>query len=313
MIASVLLVGFGLTLAGLGPWLLARALRAESTPTLGLVAWMVASTATLVSLGTGAALLCRYVWTSTSGLDLLAGCLQLVARAQTSEPVALAGVLGLLSLLLGTARLAWCGVRHAWTVGRDRRTQRRRLALVGRPLDSEPGVKVIDQAQVAAFCVPRGGRGDIYVTRAALAVLSPVELAAVLEHERAHLRGRHASAVSLATVFRAAFPFVPLFRAATDALPRLAEMAADDAAVRRTGPRTVATALLRLAEATTPAAAFGAGGGTVVSRARRLVAPAAPLSRLRVGVSGAFIALTLLGPLAVGLLAPAAACPFVMS
>lgn len=313
MIASLLLVGFGLTLAGLGPWLVGRVvLRPASAPTLSLVAWLATSIAALLSFGMGAALLCRSVWTSASGLELLERCLQLLADARTTEPVALTWVLGLMALLASGARLTWCSARHASMSCRARRTQRQQLALLAHPLASEPGVQVIDQPHVAAFCVPRRGGGEVYVTRAALDGLSPVEIAAVLEHERAHLRGRHALAVSFTTVLRASFPFVPLFRAAADVLPPLVEMAADDAAARRTDRNTVATALLRLAEASAPMGAFGAGGSTVVIRARRLVTPAAPPSRLQVGVAGLFIALTLLGPLAVGLLAPATACPFAM-
>ncbi len=313
MIASTLLVGFGLALAGLGPWLVGRVVRMDAAPTLGVVAWLATSTAALLSFGTGAALLCRYVWTSTSGLDLLERCLQLLAHAWTTEPVALAGVLGLLALLAGTARVVWCGVRQAWIAGRDRRAQRERLALVTLPHKSEPGVQVIEQAQVAAFCLPGRGGGEVYVTRAALEVLSPSEWAAVLEHERAHLRGRHVLAVSVAVLLRAAFPFVPLFRAAAVATPRLVEMAADDAAARRTDRQTVATALLRLAEATAPAGAFGAGGSTVVGRVRRLVAPAPQLSRFRGGLVAALALMLITGPLVVGLLTPAAACPFAMA
>lgn len=313
MIGSIVLVGFGLTLAASGQLLVGRTLRPEAAPTLGVVAWLATSTAALLSFGTGAALLCRYVWTSTSGLDLFERCLQLLAHARTTEPVALAGVLGLLALLAATARLAWCGARHAWTTDRDHRAQHQRLAQLAHPHPSEPQVHVIDQAQVAAFCLSRWGRGEVYVTSAALKVLSSVEFAAVLEHERAHLRGRHSLAVSFTTVLRAAFPFVPLYRAAAIVLPRLVEMAADDAAARRTDRQSVATALLRLAEATTPAGAFGAGGSTVVSRVRRLVAPTEPLSGIRMGVAGALMPMALVAPLAVAVLAPAAACPFAMS
>lgn len=313
MIASILLVGFGVVLAALGPWLVGRLLHSESVPTLGVAAWLTASAAALLSFGAGAALLCRYVWTSTSGLDLLERCLQLLAHARTTEPVALAGVAGLLALLVGTGRLAWCGVRHAWSAGSARHAQRQSLALLAHPHASETGVHVVDQAQVAAFCLPRRGRGEVYVTRAALELLSPVELVAVLEHERAHLRGRHALAVSVAAMLRAAFPFVPLFRAAAAATPRLVEMAADDAAARRTDRKTVASALLRLAEASAPAGAFGAGGATVINRARRLVSPADPLSGFQILLAGGLALSVLTGPLAVGLLAPAAACPFAMS
>lgn len=55
MIGSIVLVGFGLTLAASGQWLVGRALRPEAAPTLGVVAWLATSAAALLSFGTGAA------------------------------------------------------------------------------------------------------------------------------------------------------------------------------------------------------------------------------------------------------------------
>ncbi len=60
--------------------------------------------------------------------------------------------------------------------------------------------------------------------------------------------------------------------------PGLTEMVADDAATRIVDRMTVATALVRLAEGSTPAGALGAGGSTALMRVRRLADPTVPLS-----------------------------------
>ena len=58
----------------------------------------------------------------------------------------------------------------------------------------------------------------------------------------------------------------------------LVELLADDAAVRATGSRPLARALVTCASALTPAGAMAAGGPTTVIRVRRLAGP--PNSRL---------------------------------
>lgn len=312
MIASALLVGFALLLWTAGPAAMRAIVRPDVTPALGVAAWQVATISSLLSFGIGAALLCRSVWDWTSTLNLLERCLLLLTHAQSASPVAILGLLGLAAVALVAARLAWFGGREAWILGRDRRRQRRSLALLARPHASIPGVLVFDRDQPSAFCLPQAWRGDIFVTTAALAVLSTTELTAVLAHERAHLRGHHAAAVIVSRVFRDAFPFVPLFRAAADAVPVLVEMVADDVAARSTDRRTVASALLRVAEGAAPATALGAGGSRVGDRVRRLLMPAPrrrPLRTTLVGLTGVGV---LALPAVLAVLAPVAWCPFAM-
>ena len=92
-----------------------------------------------------------------------------------------------------------------------------------------------------------GRPAAIVITSGALALLDPPQLHAVLAHERAHLaHGHHA----LATVTRglaAAFPGVPLFARGAAEVARLAEMSADDTAVRTSGRPALVTALLAIA------------------------------------------------------------------
>ncbi|GAA2752135.1 M48 family metalloprotease [Amnibacterium kyonggiense] len=90
--------------------------------------------------------------------------------------------------------------------------------------------------------------GRIVVTTALAEGLAPGELRAVLEHERAHLAGRHDVLLRVARVNRACLPALFGARAFDQAVHLLVELAADDAAARACGPATVAAALRRAAE-----------------------------------------------------------------
>jgi Zn-dependent protease with chaperone function len=128
------------------------------------------------------------------------------------------------------------------------------------------------------------------LTTAALRVLDDAELAAVLAHERAHLRGRHHLVVAPGRVFRLAFPFVPGFRWGHDEVARLVEMLADDTAARRCERRALAAALVALAgdprPSTSPRAAFSIAGQSVSGRVKRLLGPGRPIARWAVTLWG---------------------------
>jgi Zn-dependent protease with chaperone function len=153
---------------------------------------------------------------------------------------------------------------------RERRTHAAFLAVAGRA-DRELGAVILDQDAPAAYCLP-GGPSPV-VSAGALAVLRPGQLRAVLAHEPAHQRGRHHAMLTWATALSRAFPFVPLLAQAAGQLAVLAEMAADDAAVRRHPAGDLAAALVILAKAGARAAALTAGGPAAIARVQRLLAP----------------------------------------
>jgi Zn-dependent protease with chaperone function len=154
-------------------------------------------------------------------------------------------------------------------------------------------------------------------------VLQPAQLSAVLAHERAHLAGRHHLLIVLTRVLAATFPAVPLFTRGPAEVARLAEMCADDVAVRRSGRHTLLTALLAMGTGTAVPAATGgtavpaattggtavtagdtvlaATGGEVAARVQRLLEPPRRASRARYSL--ALSGVTLLLPLASALLA----------
>ncbi|MCP2336328.1 M56 family metallopeptidase [Actinomadura rupiterrae] len=153
------------------------------------------------------------------------------------------------------------GVPRAWRTVRSRRRHRSMLGLVARADDRHPDVLLLDHPLPVAYCLPAGAR-SIVISSGARSGLAPDELAAVLAHERAHLRQRHHALLMLLDLSHAALPWLPTLRRAAATVPLLLEMAADDAAVRRHGPRTVRSALERLTLLPGPSGTLAATGPT---------------------------------------------------
>jgi hypothetical protein len=86
--------------------------------------------------------------------------------------------------------------------------------------------------------------------------------------------------LALATALYHAFPRVPLLSQAQPQLAMLAEMAADDTAVRRHRRDDLAAALVVLARAGTRPATFAAGGPEAIARLQRILAPQQPRTGL---------------------------------
>ncbi|WP_229706506.1 M56 family metallopeptidase [Micromonospora sonchi] len=180
----------------------------------------------------------------------------------------------------------------------------------------------MDHATAAVYCLP-GRPGQVVVTSAAIGALTADELAAVLRHERAHLRGRHHLLVALAGAFQRALPRLPMADAAETEIRRLVEHLADDRASDRHGRHAVATAIVQLADRTpgTLSMRGRARSSRVVSlrrrcaeRVRRMLAPPARPRILHRLVAASAIGLLLTGPPAVavvsaGLVRQAATCP----
>lgn len=129
-------------------------------------------------------------------------------------------------------------------------TVRDRVAVAGEP------VIVIDSRRAEAFCSgylkPR-----VYVSHAALTRLSRDELEAVIAHERHHEARRDPLRLLLVRVLRDGLFFLPAMHRLTERYGALAELAADEAAVRAKGRRTLASALLAFGEGHASDAAVG--------------------------------------------------------
>jgi Zn-dependent protease with chaperone function len=181
-----------------------------------------------------------------------------------------------LTLLIG-ARLAMAVVRVAIATRRRRAHHRMLVDLLGVAPDAvfatacarERDLRVLEVAQPLAYCLP-GVRSRVVVSEGALDSLTETEVAAILSHERAHLRARHDLVLEAFTAAHAAFPRFVRSASALDAVQLLVELLADDAAVRVAGRAPLARALVACASGRTPAGALAAGGAHTLVRVRRL-------------------------------------------
>ncbi len=186
-------------------------------------------------------------------------------------------IIAAFALLALGIRLAYAAIVTLW----DARRTRVDLARIGTAV---AGFIVVESTELMAYTVG-SGRRVVVMSSGLLSQLTLKERAAVLAHERAHVRGRHTALLAIARVVVRAFGFFPPARIAARQLVLGLESAADDAAALEVGdPIAVARTLLRLAEhpgPLTPASALGAGESDVVTRVRRLTRDDAGTTRPR--------------------------------
>ena len=272
MVAALLLVGFAVLAASIGPRMLRRAAWPERSPGLGILAWQALSLSAFASVLLVGVTVALPSLPAHDGLaEFLLACAMAVHDHLADPGGSPAGFLGLAISVILALRLLWTLVRKLQTVGRARAARQQELCLVA-TRDGSRDVLVLNHPAPAAFCVP-GRHPEIVITTGTLQALPPHQLDAVLAHERAHLNGRHHLVLVLAAVLKAALPGVRLFADADAALRRLVEMRADDVALRRSSPTALAGALLRLAQGPAPEATLAAAAESAVARVHRLVQP----------------------------------------
>lgn len=174
----------------------------------------------------------------------------------------------------------------------------RALDLVGRrsPL---LGATILDLPQPAAYCLP--GRGSrVVVSQGALRLLTADQLDAVLQHERAHVAGRHHLVLAAARAFATVFGWIPLARHMREQTLLLLEMVADDRALRRHPRQVLASAMYELAAARPPQGAFAAGGPSALTRLQRVLGTGKPPPLALRGSAAAMAVVLPLLPLLVG-------------
>lgn len=276
---SLSLLGFAVALMLAGPQL-RRVRLFESLPRLGLLAWQAVSFAALASVAMAGATFIVPISELGHGVaDFLEACIytvQAAYSAPTQFPAVTAGLVLTAAATVWPA--AWIAV-HLVQASFERGRTAGALALVSRD-DAALGATLVDADVAAAYCLP-GRHGRIVLTTAAVQALDDDELAAVIAHERAHLRERHHLVVGAATGLARAFPYVPLFAAAAAEVARLVELRADDVAARETDQISVAAALVTLAGMPAPRAALAAVDGGGAARVTRLIEPGSPMGVTR--------------------------------
>ena len=254
-----------LVLSGPVPAMLARASWPIRAPRAAIVLWQsIALAAVLSAFSAGIAIASRLfapgpdgrpTGTITSEIDAL------------GWPLWVAYVIVFAITLVIGARLTYAVLQVAIATRRRRAHHRMVVDLVGKSQGNH--LRILDVAQPLAYCLP-GVRSRVVVSEGALNALGDNEMAAILSHERAHLRARHDLVLEMFTAVHAAFPRFVRSGNALDAVRLLIEMLADDAAVRTAGPTPLARALVACASGRTPSGALAAGGPTTVLRLRRL-------------------------------------------
>jgi Zn-dependent protease with chaperone function len=236
-----MLGALGLALSRLVPPVLARARWTAREPGAAVLLWQaVALASVLCAVGV-----------------VLAGPEEVV-RARGVAPAGaawvLTGALAVAALIVGRLLLSLLAVSRR---SRARRERHRTLVdLLDRAADHPQlhraqgagdaagagAVRVLDGPVPFAYCLP-GRSPRVVLSGGALEALAAEEVAAVLAHERAHLRARHDLVLEGFTALHRAVPAPLRSRTGLDAVHLLLEVLADDAARRRHGAAPLLGAL----------------------------------------------------------------------
>ena len=254
-----------LVLSGPVPAMLARASWPIRAPRAAIVLWQsIALAAVLSAFSAGIAIASRLFVPGPDGRPTATITSEIDALGW---PLWVAYVIVFAVTLVIGGRLTFAVLQVAIATRRRRAHHRMVVDLVGKSQGNH--LRILDVAQPLAYCLP-GVRSRVVVSEGALNALGDNEMAAILSHERAHLRARHDLVLEMFTAVHAAFPRFVRSGNALDAVRLLIEMLADDAAVRTAGPTPLARALVACASGRTPSGALAAGGPTTVLRLRRL-------------------------------------------
>jgi len=254
-----------LVLSGPVPAMLARASWPMRAPRAAIVLWQsIALAAVLSAFSAGIAIASRLFVPGPDGRPTATITSEIDALGW---PLWVAYVIVFAVTLVIGGRLTFAVLQVAIATRRRRAHHRMVVDLVGKSQGNH--LRILNVAQPLAYCLP-GVRSRVVVSEGALNALGDNEMAAILTHERAHLRARHDLVLEMFTAVHAAFPRFVRSGNALDAVRLLIEMLADDAAVRAAGPTPLARALVACASGRTPSGALAAGGPTTVLRLRRL-------------------------------------------
>lgn len=272
MITTVALAGYAALMGAAVPPLLARAGWPHRAPAAAALAWQ----GLMVTFVITAALAVHHLVSGEHHVHerlfgLLSVCGLGAFTSAGRAPLTVDDVLAIAApAVVGMLPAGWL-IRCVWQARRARGRHLDMLALVGEPARGYDAT-LVDYEVPAVYCLP-GRPSRVVVTRGALDVLTEEEMRAVLEHERAHIVGRHHLLHVLAEAFSRAFPGLPLARYAKEQTYLMLEMIADDRALRFHSREALATAMCEVAAGRAPEAALGAGGSGVLTRLRRVLAP----------------------------------------
>lgn len=301
MNAVTFLLVYAVALTWLAPAVLTGPAATARHPRLVVTAWLAAICTALLAWTGAVVILAVGAIHALVTRSALTFCVETLGLTDIVHlPSILATVVVVALLVTTTAVALHTGRRLVVSLLRTRHRNREHadaVHIVGHRT-GDRGVVVIGADKPAAYCVAGGGGRAIVVTTAALQLLDPASLDAVLAHERAHMRGRHHQIIAVTSALSAALPRLPLMRAAAHTLPALLEMCADDTAARAYGREALLRSLFLLSTGRPlPVGAMAAAGTAVLDRMLRLARPnSAPRWRSREVAAACAIAAVSLVP-----------------
>ena len=256
LVASYLLALLAILLAWPVPVALSRAHWTSRSPFAAMVLWQSIALAGGLSM-IGAMLVYGLQPLGDNLLQAIASAASLVVENRSSEHLQFWHLFALCAAaLLGTHLVFTLGLTYARITG-QRRRHRELLEVLSLPSGAIERTLVINHPAPVAYCLPGGSRSVTVLSDGLVEALSPGELAAVVEHERAHLTQRHHLLLWAFEAWRQALPWLPTSRLSREAVSSLVEMLADDVA-RRTAPDDVLVRAIALVAV--GSAASGPGG-----------------------------------------------------
>lgn len=229
-------------------------------PMLALLVWQAVALAAVLSL--------------LAALPLALWIMRDSFTSPATSPVhlAVAAVAGAITAYM-LVRLLLAGHRVGTSLRRTRREHRKLLELVGRDFDEldrpHPQLRVIQHPAPTAYCVP-GLSHRVVISTGMLERLRSDEVAAVLAHERAHVRARHDLLVEFFTVLHTAMPKRLRQDDALAEVHLLAEVLADRSGARTVGRLPMGRALVALAGTSHPLAMLAAAAPSMSAAQVRL-------------------------------------------
>ena len=253
MLTPGVLAVLGLLLAGPAPAAVARLPRVRRTPRAAMLLWQaLALGGVLAAVGAGLALV------TERGVG------------RHGPPSYAVAVLALLATAVVLGRLLLSAHRVGVRLRRLRRRHRHLLDVLAPTQQVDgPGsarLRVLQAGSPVAYCLPGFAGARVVVSRATLERLGPLELDAVLAHERAHLRARHDLVLEAFTVLHQAFPVVVTGTRALAEVRLLIEVLADRAALTQVGATPLVRALSSLTGTRSPEIGLGVAGTGLVAR-----------------------------------------------
>lgn len=257
-VAAALLLG-ALLVLWFAPVGLSFLVRCRIEPQAALTAWLLLVTSTFATLAAAVALiLLPGHGPAAQVVQLVEHCWTALRHGSVPRLDAIAGLTGVMVLSLTSVRVLAALLHGALT---QHSAHRRHVEMLRGVARTEPGrypLMWLDAPAPMAYSLSSGGLGRpmIVATRGLADRLPPSDVAAVLEHERAHLRGRHHVLVRLAKALAIGLPWLPLMRRSPAFVAELVELAADRVASRKHGATSVRRALLAMADDQAPGPAL---------------------------------------------------------